>query len=276
MGPRKVSFIFLERVMKREIMKAFGLNGEIEPLSGGQNTSVKIGGYVLKPVDDSNYYEWVQGVFDQLMPKTYRISRPIRSIEGNYIVNGHMVCSFEPGELRACNIEEKLLVAKALHKDLNSLGYERWPIANDPWSRAHRIVWGDECLPEDLDGKILGILESLLEKLSVRTRLDFQIIHSDLYGNILFHDSFEPLVIDFSPTIGPPVYAEAIMICDGIAWEGCDLKYLDLIDEREMILRASLFRLITVAIFPGLTLERFMSEWEAYAPILEWYDKNGF
>jgi len=46
-----------------------------------------------------------------------------------------------------------------------------------------------------------------------------QIIHGDLCGNILFHETLSPVVIDFSLDYRPREYAEAILIADSIAWE---------------------------------------------------------
>lgn len=255
------------------ILEAFGIEGEMVKLEGGQNTSVKVGDYVLKPVGDPIYAEWVLSVFDGLQSDKYRISRPIRAFNGKYIYRGFMACSYEPAEDCHGRLTDKIQVAKALNEDLHSFSYEGSPKSNDPWSKSHRIVWG-ESLPEHMDDEVKAHLEPLLNKLSCRKKDDFQILHSDLYGNILFHDDLSPLVIDFSPTIGPAEYAIAIMICDGIAWDGCDISYLNNIEEKELILRASLFRLITIALVPELTKDRFFEEVKAYERILNWSNEN--
>lgn len=46
-----------------------------------------------------------------------------------------------------------------------------------------------------------------------------QIIHGDLCGNILFHDTLPPVVIDFPLDCRPREYAETILLADAIVWE---------------------------------------------------------
>lgn len=43
-------------------------------------------------------------------------------------------------------------------------------------------------------------------------------IHGDLTGNVLFAAGRAPAVIDFSPYWRPPVFAEAIVVADGLLW----------------------------------------------------------
>ena len=58
-----------------EILKAFGICGNPKPLSGGQNTSMMVGDYVLKPVNDNvEFVAWSLGLIDQLDPRGYRVS----------------------------------------------------------------------------------------------------------------------------------------------------------------------------------------------------------
>lgn len=45
-----------------------------------------------------------------------------------------------------------------------------------------------------------------------------QLIHGDLTGNVLFAADEAPAVIDFSPYWRPPVFAEAVVVADGLLW----------------------------------------------------------
>ncbi len=256
-----------------DILAAFGLQGEIRPLGGGQNTSVRVQDAVLKPVDNNRYHEWVAGILDQLNPQGYRVSKPIRSIDGSYVDRGWCCTRYEPGEHKLGEIKRKLTVARALHRDLANLQSGVVPASDDPWTRAHRIVWGSDPLPLDVGKVARSTLARLLREVGPRPAgQPEQIVHSDLSGNILFHDSFAPLVIDFSPTIAPIEYAEAILVCDCIAWEGSplsDLKLLPATDlYREMIIRAVIFRLGVTALVAGGDDDRFLAEYRGFEPIV--------
>ncbi len=96
-------------------------------------------------------------------------------------------------------------------------------------------------------------------KLLTPLSLPSQIIHGDLCGNILFHDTLPPVVIDFSLDYRPREYAEAILIADSIAWEnGGEEAYTLLPPHSEQILlRACLFRLLTKALLKSQDRENF-------------------
>jgi hypothetical protein len=108
----------------------------------------------------------------------------------------------------------------------------------------------------------------------LKEKYDVQIIHSDLSGNILFSDGLDPLIIDFSPIIAPVEYAEAVLVCDSIAWEGSPVTEIDLVCHskfnEEMILRAIIFRLAVAAMFAGNNSDEFYEEYNNFKPILDY------
>ncbi|XEC97485.1 hypothetical protein AB6A23_13550 [Paenibacillus tarimensis] len=111
--------------------------------------------------------------------------------------------------------------------------------------------------------------------MSLKRQYKVQFVHGDLSGNILFDQVLTPLIIDFSPTIAPVEYAEAILVCDCIAWQGSDLSEIELFptDElyKEMIIRAIIFRLAVSAIFAkGNNDQLFIGEYRAFKPIIEY------
>ncbi len=256
----------------QEFLDAFNLHGAIRPLGGGQNTSVRVQDAVLKPVDNVSYHEWVAGILDQLEPQGYRVSRPIRSKTGRYVHEGWSCTRYEPGEHRLGAIEQKLRVARALHRDLAGVQPSAIPPTEDPWTRAHRIAWKRDRLHPGMAKVAQDTLTRLLPEVSPWDGERVQIVHSDLSGNVLFHDSLEPLVIDFSPTIAPVEYAEAILVCDCIAWEGSPVSDLRLLPAtelyREAILRAVIFRLAVTALVAGGDGDRFLAEYRGFEPIL--------
>ncbi len=98
-----------------------------------------------------------------------------------------------------------------------------------------------------------------------------QIIHGDLCGNILFHETLPPVVIDFSLDYRPREYAEAILIADSIAWENGGSEALALLPphSEQILLRACLFRLITKALLKPHDVHNFRERSKGYREIIE-------
>jgi hypothetical protein len=96
---------------------------------------------------------------------------------------------------------------------------------------------------------------SLLKPLSLLN----QIIHGDLCGNILFHDTLSPVVIDFSLDYRPREYAEAILLADAIVWENGGKEAYSLLpaNSEQILLRACLFRLLTKVLLKPRDVENF-------------------
>ena len=86
-----------------------------------------------------------------------------------------------------------------------------------------------------------------------------QIIHGDLCGNILFHETLPPVVIDFSLDYRPREYAEAILLADAIVWEHGGKEAYSLLpaNSEQILLRACLFRLLTKALLKPQDVENF-------------------
>ncbi|MFI7236077.1 hypothetical protein [Streptomyces cyaneofuscatus] len=82
----------------------------------------------------------------------------------------------------------------------------------------------------------------------VTTQDTAQLIHGDLTGNVLFAPDQVPVVIDFSPCWRPPVFAEAIVVADGLLWFDFPSDLLaagsDHRDWPQMLVRALIFRLV--------------------------------
>lgn len=261
--------------ISKEILQSFTLSGDILQLSGGQNTSIKVGNAVIKPVDNKQQIEWVMSVIYNLDPQGYRVSKPIRSIYGAFVHNGWACTQYEPGKDMMGRVKEKLFVSRLFHRDLAAVRFHDFPHHDNPWSKGHRIAWQSDTLPMDLPNVAKEILSDLLCKVSLKRQYKVQLVHGDLSGNILFDQVLTPLIIDFSPTIAPVEYAEAILVCDCIAWQGSDLSEIELFPTnelyKEMIIRAIIFRLAVSAIFAkGNNDHLFIGEYRAFKPIIEY------
>ncbi|WP_274648751.1 RIO1 family regulatory kinase/ATPase [Paenibacillus humicola] len=262
--------------LSEEVLHSFHLSGDIVALSGGQNTSVRVGRAVLKPVDDRQHYEWLLNIIYHLDPQGYRLSKPIRSKSGTFVSHGWICTHFETGQDVKGRIEDKLLVSRLFHRDLSSIGFGDIPPIDNPWSKGHRIAWQVDGLPSELPQEIQECLHDLLSRVRKKEHDQVQLVHSDLSGNILFDQDLEPLVIDFSPTIAPVEYAEAILVCDCIAWQGSEVSEIDLLPSnelyKEMITRAIIFRLAVSAIFSRGDRHQFFCEYQAFKPIMEYIE----
>ena len=203
-----------------------------------------------------------------------QLSKPIKSNNGKFVYKGWCCTRYEPGEHRKGNVKQKLEVSRLLHHDLADTNFINIPKSDDPWSKSQRIAWQNERLPQHISKNAFKILEELLSKVKLKENYKVQIVHSDLSGNILFDKDLTPLIIDFSPAIAPVEYAEAILICDSIAWEESPTSEIELICHSEvnveMILRAVIFRLSVAAIFAEDNQDEFINEYQNFKPIIDY------
>ncbi|MDO0912417.1 hypothetical protein QQM39_16645 [Streptomyces sp. DT2A-34] len=81
---------------------------------------------------------------------------------------------------------------------------------------ADRVAWGEQGI--DVIEDRTAPYSTLLELRRPVEHEAAQLIHGDLTGNVLFAADDEPAVIDFSPYWRPPVFAEAIVVADGLLW----------------------------------------------------------
>ncbi|WP_218098313.1 aminoglycoside phosphotransferase/kinase family protein [Paenibacillus allorhizosphaerae] len=203
------------------------------------------------------------------------MSKPIRSVNGTFVSEGWICTRFEQGHEAKGRVEEKLRVSRSFHRDLSHISAKDFPLADHPWSKSHRIAWQEDGLPHDMPKEAHDVLTGLLRKVNRDGHYKMQLIHGDLAGNILFDETLPPLIIDFSPTIAPVEYAEAILVCDCIAWQGSTLSELRLLpgDEfyKEMIIRAIIFRLSVSAILSKGNITPFFQDYNAFKPIIDDY-----
>lgn len=113
---------------------------------------------------------------------------------------------------------------------------------------ADRVAWGEEetaVVPE--------LAEPFARLLSLRRPVEAtpQIVHGDLTGNVLFAPGQDPVVIDFTPYWRPPLYAEAVIIGDGLLWHepapGLLVGGKGDPRWRQMLIRALIFRLVALS-----------------------------
>ena len=252
-----------------EVLDAFWLPHTATPLPGGQGNSWRVWDFVLKPHEEA--YEWISLMVNQLKPQDFRVSYHKKSIFGSFTYQGWWCTEFHEGHEVTGKIEEKYSVARSLHDLFATIEKpEDWHPSDSPWSRAHAFVWWKGALPTNIHPQIQLEIDKVIHCLRPITLLN-QIIHGDLCGNILFHETLPPLVIDFSLDYRPREYAEAILIADALAWENGWDEALQLLppNSGQILLRACLFRLATKAFLRPNDYESFQKESAGYQKILQ-------
>lgn len=269
---------FRERLMATiptGVLEAFDCIGTPKRLPGGQETSFIVGDVVLKPIDNIARYTWASELLLRMPQAGFRISTPLKSRQNQFTYAGWSAAIYEPGAEIMGRWEDKLDVCRAFHIAMPDRIKLPMPPSDDRWTYAHKIVWGDGGMPQNIHPEIRRLIMPLFKHYPTMAPPD-QIIHSDMCGNILFDDELGPLVIDFSPAYGPPAYAEAIIVVDAIAWEDAPMALIhalpDTSDYRQMLIRAVNFRLIVAALFYSEDVARFRRAYDDFVPLLQWIE----
>ena len=201
----------------KEIFDIFGLSGKVEQLDGGQGKSVRVGDFVVKPIEEIGKYSWVGSVLEPLDFRDLYLSKPIRSKLENFVEQGFGVTQYIEGQFEVGRLEEKLTVCNQLNEIIQLIEKpEEWYSWSSPWQQATQMAWNNMSFTDTTDIKSLKLIESLKDHYQTIS-LDTQLIHSDISGNILFNDQ-HPVIIDFSPEFRSRKYSEALLVTDSIAW----------------------------------------------------------
>lgn len=241
----------------RHVCAAFGVvEDELRLAEDGTGGAVwRSADVVLRSVNGPAEAAWVAQTMDALEVEGLRLARPLRSSDGRWVVAGwaatrHLAGRAEPRH------DDVVAVSLRLHEATAGLARPRF-LANrtDVWAVADRASWG-ETTP-DLDRDSGGALFHELAEARTPVKLREQIVHGDLFGNVLFAGNSPPAVIDFTAYWRPPEWAAAVIVVDALAWGGADenlaLRWAELQQWPQVLLRALLFRLAAHALHPRST-----------------------
>ncbi len=253
------------------VLAAFGLDGVVPArLAGGQGTAWRAGPIVLKPAELEQADRWNADLFDTLTGPGFRVPKPVRAVNGDWIADGWTAWRLVSGVAAdwsgvSPRWPELIAGSRALHAALAPVRVPRWRVTQDiPWTVGDQVAWGERD-PEPVLGPAAGSIAGQVRRLLDALRpvdLPDQLVHADLAGNVLFADGEPPAFIDFSPLRRPAALPLAVVAVDALQWSGAHPEALDyLADEPEfdqLLARALIYRLVTDVILragtPGVEL----------------------
>ncbi|TDP93887.1 uncharacterized protein (TIGR02569 family) [Labedaea rhizosphaerae] len=224
----------------------------------------------LRPATNPAEAAWVAKTLGDLHVPDLRVGRPLRSSDGRWVVGGWAACRHIEGRAEP-RYDDIVSLSMRLHQATADLPRPKF-IENraDVFAMADRAAWGEQDAPLDaaLGGKLFDSLAEGRKDLELRS----QVVHGDLFGNVLFVGDAAPGLIDFTAFYRPPEWAAAVVVVDALAWGGADEAILQrwshLAEWPQVLRHATLFRLAVHALHP-LSTERSLRGIERVARQVE-------
>lgn len=239
------------------VLAAFGVAGSrADVLPGGRDRAFRCADAVIKKVEAPAETAWVASVFEHLQVPGVRLARPLRASDGRWVVAGWGAQRFVSGEPES-RYAEIIEVAVVLHAALAEVPEPRFlDQRSDLYSRADRLAWSGA----DRDGLLgNGHGAQRFAELAAGSRevtAPRQLVHRDLFGNVLFDDG-SPAVVDVTPTWRPAGFGAAVVAVDAVAWGGAATDLLEQFGELpqwgQLLRRALMFRLAVSLLHPRTT-----------------------
>ncbi len=275
-GP--VPFLLVPTPPPAHVLAAFGAASVLpERLPGGRGLAFRCADVVFKPVDNTAEASWIAATFEQLRVQGLRVARPIRSSDGRWVVAGWSAQRFVSGRPES-RYDQIIETSLTLHEALAEVANPRiLRERDDLYSWADRLAWGEPVsIRWDLPD---GHGARLLQELAIGRKpveLPDQLVHGDMFGNVLFAGSAPPAVIDITPYWRPAVWSAAVIAVDALTWGGARTELLQtwshLPEWPQMLVRALIFRLAVSLSDPRSTpssLVQMLSTADIIRPFLD-------
>lgn len=244
------------------ILESFGLEVDtsLVPLAGGlEQTAWRARDIVLKPVQAANPHEgeWVAAVLDVIVEDGFRVIRPVRTVNGDWLVDGWTAWHWLEGAQERRRWTDVGGAADALHRALPAAitraGVEHRPAwletRGHRWGYAEATVWHGAAKPATVN---VGALEASLYERAVAVGppldddglLRAQVIHGDVASNVLrLADGSGLALIDFSPGWRTAESVSAQIVVEAVTWFGAPADLLNACAQADLA-RACAFRLL--------------------------------
>jgi uncharacterized protein (TIGR02569 family) len=233
------------------VLAAFGAKDSVPELVGA-GPQWRCDDVALRPVTNPAEASWVAQTLGELNVPDLRIGRPLRSSDGRYVVGGWVAFRYIPGSAEP-RYDDVIAASLRLHKATADLPTPRFLATRvDVFAMADRAAAGLEEAPlnPSLGGRLFDVISGSRKPLGLRS----QVVHGDLFGNVLFDGHAAPGIIDFTAFHRPPEWAAAVVVVDALAWGGADdelmKRWARLSEWPQMLLRALLYRLALHAQHP--------------------------
>lgn len=210
------------------------------------------GDVLVRAVADSAVASWSSGVLDGLQVEGIRLSRPVRSSDGRWVVGGWAACRYVPGTLEP-RYDAVVEASLRLHSALATVTRPRLlDDRDDLLTRSIAGAWGERRLT--LEPATGGELYAEYAAFRRPIRLAPQVVHAELFGAVLFDADEAPVLVDLVPAWRPPQWAAAVVVVDALAWGDADEALIErwahLEEWPQSLLRALLCRLALHAQHP--------------------------
>lgn len=213
------------------------------------------GDLVLEQATDPHRAAWTAQTLDRLHVDRARLGRHQRSTDGRWMVSGwtaarHLIGRPEPRHDEVVAVSMRLHAATA---KLSRPAFLNGDAENGSlYSVGDAAAWGEQevTLPAEAGGDWFDELSATRRAVDLQP----QLVHGDLFGNVLFAGSAAPGVIGFVPYWRPAEWAAAVAVVDALAWGGADpgllVRWSSLPEWPQALLRALLFRIAVHALHP--------------------------
>ena len=180
----------------------------------------------------------------------FRVPRACRAPDGSVVVDGWTAAEYLEGRHEDGRWTDVIAVGELLHASIAHVPRPDFIARRtDRWAIGDRVAWGELPIEDFVHVKHLPRLASALRPVEAPS----QLVHGDLTGNVLFHPTLPPAVIDFAPYWRPQPFSAAVVVGDALLWESADeslLAAVGHVDEfPQYLLRALIFRAVVDKLF---------------------------
>jgi uncharacterized protein (TIGR02569 family) len=232
-----------------EVIAAFGADGSVVALDGGQGVAFRVGDVVMKAVDDPAEAAWIADLCSRIEVDGFRLPEQILARDGRWVRDGWTASRFIAG-LRPLQPAWNGIVDVGLRfgDAASRVDLPTGALANRThrWARADRVAWSEESV--ELPTEAGEVAEQISQLFLSSPSTERTVVHADLTGNVGVDPDGVPVVLDVSPYVRPRRWAAAIVVADAVMWINGPVSLARSLagdaEDRDLLGRALMFRLV--------------------------------